>query len=167
MTIIRPVLRIDRELDVRPAGLDADLAEDGERGVAHPLIFLVRKRLRRGDGDAVAGVDAHRVEVLDRADDHGVVRAVAHHLHLVLFPADDALLDRGPSAPGESSIAVGDHAVELLAVVGDAAARAAQREAGPQDAGQADLVADRAGLVEVVGQSAAGALQADLLHAAS
>ena len=68
---------------------------------------------------------------------------------------------------GLSSSAVGDHAVELLAVVGDAAAGAAQGEAGPQDAGQADLVADRAGLVEAVGQAAAGALQADLLHALS
>ena len=60
---------------------------------------------------------------------------------------------------------VGDHPVELLAVVGDAAAGAAQGEAGPQDAGQADLVADAAGLVEAVGQAAPGALQADLLHA--
>ena len=58
------------------------------------------ERLRGGDGDAVAGVDAHRVEVLDRADDHGVVGAVAHHLHLELFPADDALLDEDRVRPG-------------------------------------------------------------------
>ena len=63
---------------------------------------------------------------------------------------------------GQSSSRIGDHAVELLAVVGDAAAGAAQGEARPQDARQADLVADRAGLVEVVGQAAAGTLQADL-----
>ena len=109
-------------------------------------------------------MDAHRVEVLDRADDHGVVGTVAHDLHLVLFPADDALLDQHRVHRGKLN-RVGDHAVELLAVVGDAAAGAAQREAGPQHAGQADLVADRAGLVEVVGQAAAGTFQADLLHA--
>ena len=41
MTIIRPVRGVDGELDVRAAGLDADLAEDRQRGVAHPLVFLV------------------------------------------------------------------------------------------------------------------------------
>ena len=34
----------------------------------------VGERLLRRDGDRVAGVDAHRVDVLDRADDHDVVR---------------------------------------------------------------------------------------------
>ena len=38
-------------------------------------------------------MDAHRVEVLDRADDHDVVVAVAHHLELELVPADQRLLD--------------------------------------------------------------------------
>ncbi len=69
------VLRVDRELHVRAAGVDADLAQDRERGVAQDLVFLVGQRLRRGHGDRVAGVHAHRVEVLDRADDDAVVRA--------------------------------------------------------------------------------------------
>ncbi len=47
----------------------------------------------------VARVHAHRVEVLDRADDHDVVVDVAHHLHLVLFPADDRLLDQHLASP--------------------------------------------------------------------
>ena len=41
----------------------------------------------------VAGVHAHRVEVLDRADDDDVVVAVAHQLELVFLPAVDRLLD--------------------------------------------------------------------------
>ena len=121
-------LGIDGELDVRAAGLDADLADDGDRGVAHPLVFLVGQRLGRGDGDAVAGVDAHRVEVLDRADDDDVVGAVAHHLHLVFFPADDRFLDED-LVDRRGVQAVGDQPVELVAVVGDAAAGAAQGEA--------------------------------------
>ena len=41
--------------------------------VAHPLVFLVGQRQRRRDRDAVAGVHAHRIDVLDRADDDEVV----------------------------------------------------------------------------------------------
>ena len=66
-------LGVDGELDVGAAGLDADLAQHRDRGVAHHLVFLVGQRQRRGDGDRVAGVHAHRVDVLDRADDDAVV----------------------------------------------------------------------------------------------
>jgi hypothetical protein len=52
--------RVNRELNVRSAGFDADLANHGQRSVAHPLVFFVGQRLRRGDGDRVAGVHAHR-----------------------------------------------------------------------------------------------------------
>jgi hypothetical protein len=40
------------------------------------------------DGDRVAGVHAHRVEVLDGADDDAVVLVVAHDLHLEFLPAE-------------------------------------------------------------------------------
>ena len=40
------------------------------------------QRLDGRDGDAVAGVDAHRIEVLDGADDDAVVGLVAHDFHL-------------------------------------------------------------------------------------
>ena len=87
------VARVHGELDVAAAGVDADLADDRDRRVAHHLILAVGERHRRRDGDRVAGVDAHRIEVLDRADDDDVVVAVAHHLELELLPADDAALD--------------------------------------------------------------------------
>ena len=45
-------LGVDGELDVGAAGLDADLAQHRDRGVAHHLVFLVGQRQRRGDGDA-------------------------------------------------------------------------------------------------------------------
>ena len=82
------VRRVDRELHVRAAGLDPDLAQHRDRGVAHDLVFLVGQRQRRRDGDRVAGVHAHRIEVLDRADDDAVVALVAHHLHLEFLPAE-------------------------------------------------------------------------------
>ena len=87
-----------------------------------------------GDGDRVAGVDAHRVEVLDRADDDDVVVAVAHHLQLVLLPPDHALLDEhlGDRAGVEAAL---DDRLELLDVVGDAPARPPSVNAGRMIAG--------------------------------
>jgi hypothetical protein len=61
--------------------------------VAQRLVLAVRQRLRRRDGDRVPGVDAHRVEVLDRADDDDVVFEVPHDLELELLPAEQGLLD--------------------------------------------------------------------------
>ena len=93
MTSTRPVFGIDRELHVRAAGLDADLVHDRARRVAQALVLVVGERHRRRDRDRVAGVHAHRIDVLDRADDDEVVRAVADDLELELLPAEHALFD--------------------------------------------------------------------------
>ena len=83
-------------------------------------------------------MNAHRVEVLDRADDDAIVFLVAHHLHLELFPPQDGFLDqhlvgrRGVQAPL-------DDVDELFLVVGNAAAGASHGEGGPDDGGKADL----------------------------
>ena len=79
---------------------------DGRGRVAQLLVGLVGERHLRRDRDRVARVDAHRVEVLDRADDHDVVRAVAHHLELELVPAADRLLDEhlADRALGEAAL---------------------------------------------------------------
>ncbi len=81
-----PGLRLHSELDVRASRLHAHLADDGRGCVAHALIFLVGQCLGRCDGDRIASVDAHRVQVFDRAHHHEVVPVVAHDLQLVLFP---------------------------------------------------------------------------------
>jgi hypothetical protein len=78
-------LWVDSELHVAAAGVDADLADDRLGGVAQLLILGVREREGRRDGDAVAGVHPHRVDVLDGADDHDVVGVVAHDLELELM----------------------------------------------------------------------------------
>ena len=70
------------------------LRRQGKRGVSHQLVFTVREGLGGCDRDRVARVDAHHVEVLDRADDDGVVGQVAHHLHLEFFPSQNTLLDQ-------------------------------------------------------------------------
>src|SRR4030095_11798198 len=80
--------------DARRAARPApDGATPRERRVAHPLVLAIGKRHHRPHRDRVAGVHAHRVDVLDRADHDGVVRAVAHQLEVELLPAGDRLLD--------------------------------------------------------------------------
>src|SRR5947207_2370321 len=143
------VVRVDGELNVRAAGLDAHGADHGEAGVAHDLKFLVGQRLDGRDGDGVAGVDAHRVEIFDGTDDHAVVSLVAHHLHLVFLPAEQRFFDEDFGDRREVYATPGEF-VELVAVVGDAAAGAAEGERGPDDAREAtDLVHDSTGLFQV------------------
>src|SRR5262249_31916897 len=120
-------------------------------------------RLGGGNGDAVAGMDPHRIEILDGADDDDVVGLVAHDLQLELLPADDRLFDEH-LADGAEVEAPGDEQAELIDVVGDAAARPAERETGPEYAGQADRVADLLGLGLRPGHPAFGHGDADPDH---
>ena len=71
---------VDGELDVRSAGIHADFAQAGERSVAHHLIFAIGERLGRRDRNRIAGVNAHRIDVLDGTHDDDVVGQIAHHL---------------------------------------------------------------------------------------
>ena len=157
------VLRIDRELHVRPARLDPDLAQHRDARVAHDLIFLVGQRQRRRDGDAVAGMHAHRIDIFDRADDDAIVLAVAHHLHLELLPAEERFLDQDFGG-GRGDQAAADDMLELLAVIRDAAAGAAEREGRADDRGQPGAFEHRKRLVERVRDAAARAFQPDLVH---
>ena len=113
MTMISSVARVDRELHVGAAGLDADRADHLDRLVAQLLVELVGERLLRRDADAVAGVHAHRIEVLDRADDHDVVGPVAHHLELELAPAEHRLVDQD-LADRRGLEPAADHRLELV-----------------------------------------------------
>ena len=121
-----------RELDVRAAGLDPDGAHDGERRVAQLLVGLVREGHLRRDRDRVAGVHAHRVEVLDRADDDRVVVPVSHDLELELVPAEQRLLDEhlADRALAERSV---EQLFELLGRARRATTVAAERESRAED----------------------------------
>ena len=159
------VVGVHRELDVRAAGLDADLADDLDRGVAHQLVFLVRQRLRRGDRDRVAGVHAHGIDVLDRADDDDVVGEVTHDLELEFLPADHRLLDQhGPERRHLQAPAHGF--VQLVGVVGDRAAGAAERERGADDRRIAGGAHDVLGLVRRARVAGARQREADGLDGA-
>src|SRR3546814_11707543 len=69
---------------------------------------------------------------LFRSHDDAVVRGVANHLHLELLPAQHRLLDQHLVHRRELEAAL-DDLLELLDVVGDAAAAAAEGERRPDD----------------------------------
>ncbi len=124
------MLAVERELDVRSARLDTDRADDVGSGVAQQLVFAVGQRLRRRHGGRVAGVDAHRVDVLDRAHDDDVVLAVADDLELELPPARDGLLEQH-LADRALAQAAGDHRLELLGRARKPTAMTAERKRRP------------------------------------
>ena len=161
MTIEPAVGRVDRELDVAAAGVDADLAQDRDAEVAHLLVLAVGQRHRGCDGDRVTGVHAHRVEVLDRADDHHVVAVVAHQLELEFLPAVDGFLDQhvGARRCGEP---VAGHPLDVLGGVRHAGAEAAHRERRPHDDRQAEFGDRLADLVHGEAHPRLGRLAADL-----
>ena len=82
------------KLNVRTTRFNSNLANHRKTCVTHSLVFFVRQCLSGGDGDRVAGVDAHWIKVLNRADNDNVVIQVTHHFHLVLLPADDGLFNQ-------------------------------------------------------------------------
>ena len=92
-------------------------------------------------------MDAHGVDVLHAADADGRVVVIAHHLELDLLVSLDALLDEHLMY-GRKEQGVAHHLAQLLLVVGEAAARAAQRIGGTQHDGIADLGGDLDGLLD-------------------
>ena len=89
-----PIVRIDRKLYVGTTGLDTDFPQTCDRGIPHDLIFFVSQRQRRRHGYRVAGVNAHRIDIFDRADNDAVIRFVADDLHFEFFPAEYRFLDQ-------------------------------------------------------------------------
>ena len=158
-----PAALLHRELDVRTPGRDAHLADHGEGVVAHVLVLGIGQRLLRRHGDRVAGVHAHRIDVLDRADDDRVVGHVAHHFELELLPAQNRLLDQG--GRGRTRLqGADDHVVDLVAVEHDAAALASQREARPDDDREAQAVDDPPRLFQRARDTALRHLETGLHH---
>mmetsp|Transcript_1346 Transcript_1346/g.4699 ORF Transcript_1346/g.4699 Transcript_1346/m.4699 type:complete len:535 (+) Transcript_1346:2884-4488(+) len=159
-----PIGGVHPELDVGTPALHAHLSDDCHAGVPKPLVLLIGQGLRGGHGDAVPGVDTHRVDVLDGADDDDVVLKVAHDLQLVFLPADQGLLDQDLARHRRSEPGL-DDLVELLHVVRDTSSRAPQSERGPDDDGKvSDLPLDGVGLFHVLGRARGRGVQPDPVH---
>ncbi len=154
---------VNRELHVRATGIDANLAQTGERGVAHHLVFAIGEGLGGRDRNRVAGMHAHRIEILDGADDDAIVGLIAHHFELEFLPAKHALLDQH-FVDGRKIQAALQNLFQLLAIVGDPAAGSAQGETRPQD----DRITDTRGELQTffyaVAELRLRRIEADLAH---
>ena len=153
---------MQRELAVA-AAFDAELGDDLERGGPQHLIVFIGEGQSGCDDDGIARMHADGVEILHRADGEHVPRAVAQDFELDLLPAADVLFDEHLRDGREHEPVVGDEA-ELLLVVRDAAARAAQRERGAHDDGIAELFCDLNALVHRIGNVRRNDGLMDLLH---
>ena len=129
---------VNRPLHVRAASFDANLAQHRDGLVAHDLVFFVGQRQGRGDGDRIARVHAHGIDVFNRANDDRVVRLVAHDFHLELFPAEQGFVDKDLRHGGRFHAGAAVVFV-LFAVIRHAAAGAAKGKGGADDGGQADI----------------------------
>src|SRR5437899_2645834 len=111
---------------------------------------MIRQRHLRRHRHGVAGVDPHWVDVLDRADDHDVVLAIAHDLELELVPATHRFLDEDLSDRALEDAEL-DLPVELIDGLDEATTVAAKRECRPDhrrggQVGQLGQVGDDAGI---------------------
>src|SRR3546814_10169527 len=102
--------------------------------------------LRRRNGNAVAGMDAHWIDILDRADDDGVIGAVTHDFHLIFFPAEQRFLDQ-PLARGRCLKAASDALDKPIAIIGNAATGPAPSEGRPNHGGKSRMIQRGRGLL--------------------
>ena len=157
------IFRIHGELHVGAARVHADLAQNRDGGIAHALVFLVGERQGRRHRDGIARMHAHRIEVLDGADNDAIVLVVADHFHLELFPTDHRLFDQHLFG-GRGLESAGHDRFELFTVVGDTAAGAAHRERRTDDDRIAVLGGDGVRLFETARDLRFRTLEADLAH---
>ncbi len=122
-------------MDVAPSGLDADFPDAGKGSVPHELVFLVRKGHGRSNCNGIPRVHAHGIEIFDRTNDHALVLVIAHHLHLVLFPPQQALFHQNLTDRGCIQ-ALAKHLVEFLTVVGNASTGSPQSVSRTQNNGE-------------------------------
>ena len=125
------------------------------------LVLAVGQRHRGRDGDRVAGVHAHRVDVLDRAHHHHVVVAVAHQLELEFLPAVDGFLDQHVRRR-RCGKAVTGHPVDVFGGVRHARAEPAHGERRANHHRQAELRDGLANFVHGETHPGAGGFAADL-----
>ena len=138
---------------------------DNLKGVAFELFFkLLGNRKERRRAEAVARMNADRVDVLDKAYGDHLVLGIADDLDLELLPVKDRLFDKALSCERRIETARADRA-KLLDIVAKSAAGSAHRVGGAHDYRVADLILDEIdGLLDRVNDTRAGSLNTEALH---
>ena len=150
-------------MHIGAAGFHADLAQDRQRSIAHPLVFLVSERQGRGNGDRIARMHPHRINILDGTDNDAIIRLVADNLHFIFLPAQHAFFNKNRRC-GRGIKAALDDLDEFRLVIGDAATCAAHGEGGADDGGQAHEIERIQGPSQGRDLLGFGCLKADLGH---
>ena len=83
------------------------------------MVFLIGQGNGRSDDNRIAGMNAHWIKILHRADGDGVPLPVAYNLKLNLFPPRDALLHQN-LMDGRLPDTTCSNLAQLVFVVGDA-----------------------------------------------
>src|SRR5688500_13001869 len=86
-------------------------------------------------------MDAHRIEILDRANDDHVANIIAQQLEFVLFPAHNAPLNQYLVYGGGVQTIV-QRIVELFRRVHKSSSGSTKRIRGPDHEGKSDLLCD-------------------------
>ena len=94
----------------------------------------VAEGLQGSNDRGFTGVNTHRIDVLHRTDDGGVVRLITHHLVLKLLPAEDGFLNQHLRNTGVSQPKLGDFN-EFTHVPCRTTAQATQGESGTNEDG--------------------------------
>ena len=157
------LIRRHRELHVAAAGKRPDGVHHVDGHVAHPLEGGVRQRHRRRHRDGVARVDAHRIEVLDGADDDHVVVGVAEQLELELLPPHQRLVDHHLVDRRDVQCA-GQQLIELLRVVHHGRPRPTERERRPDAQRETELLRGLLALEEALRRGLRRHRHADFAH---
>src|SRR6266550_6855599 len=108
-------------------------------------------------------MNAHRVKVLNRADDDDVVAQVAHDFEFVFLPTQNGLFDQGFMNRREIE-AARENIEQFFAIIRNAPARAAEGEARTYDYREADLASDFQPVFQIVHQGRFGDIKPDALH---
>src|SRR5262249_1950212 len=119
--------------------------------------------LNRRNRDRVSRVHAHRIEVLDAADDHDVILEIAHNLQLKFFPSDNRFFDQN-LVGGAQIQPPPSQFFKLFCIERNAPSGSSQREGRPYDGGISNPFDDLQSLVEIMGNTAFRSLEIDLTH---
>ena len=141
----------------------AQLTDNIESGGTQHLVFLVPQSLGGSHHDAVAGVHAHRVDILHIADGNHIACPVPHYLILDFLPAGNAALHQHLSHTGETQ-AIFQNQGALLRVAGNAAAGTAQSVGRAKHHGISDFGGDFQALLHILHNVRGSDGLADFLH---
>ena len=139
------------------------MTNDVDSCCSQHVVVLVGQGLRGGDNDRVTSVNTQGIEVLHVTNGDTVVLSITDNLVLDLLPALHTALNENLGTGGESLVA---EVEKLVLVVGKTTAETTKGVGGTHNDGEANVLDDVHGLVDVVGRSGLGTLLTDGVHAA-